>query len=79
MLAKANTILEFTGLHGHLRYQNCGAIDYVERPFMGKDTASLIFGKPSGDMMFKIFAGRDEQGQFRQEQTPALRTLAKRE
>ncbi|WP_308443452.1 heme utilization cystosolic carrier protein HutX [Deefgea tanakiae] len=68
-----------TGLHGHLRYQNCAAIYWVERPFMGKPTASLIFCNQAGAVMFKIFVGRDEQGQLRTEQIKALRALANKE
>lgn len=65
-----------TGLHGHLRYQNCAAIYWVERPFMGKPTASLIFCNQADAVMFKIFVGRDEQGQLRSEQIAALQALA---
>ena len=64
-----------TGLHGHLRHENCAAIYYLERPFMGKATASLSFCNRAGSVMFKIFAGRDESGALSAEQVAALREL----
>lgn len=65
-------------LHGHLRHQNCGAIYAVERPFMNKDTASLMFCNQNGGVMFKVFLGRDENGALRAEQIEALRAMAAR-
>jgi len=67
-----------SGLHGHLRPQHCGAIYAVERPFMPKDTASLMFCNQAGGVMFKIFVGRDEAGRLRADQLTDLRGLAYR-
>lgn len=63
------------GLHGHIRAQNCSAIYLIERPFMGKDTASLLFCNADGAAMFKIFAGREPSGALLQPQVKALRVL----
>lgn len=63
------------GAHGHLRPQNCGAIYLVERPFMGKPTASLVFLNKAGDTMLKIFAGRDDAGLLLAAQVEAMRGL----
>jgi putative heme utilization carrier protein HutX len=67
-----------TGLHGHFQHRNCAAIWRIERPFMGKDTASLWFCNRDGEVMFKIFVGRDEGGALRAEQLAALRALPAR-
>ncbi|MGL6070683.1 heme utilization cystosolic carrier protein HutX [Craterilacuibacter sp.] len=64
-----------SGLHGHLRATRCQAIYLVERPFMGRDTASLLFTNLDGGIMFKVFAGRDAEGALNQAQLDALRAL----
>lgn len=61
-----------TGLHGHLRVGNCGAIYAVERPFMGRDTASVLFINHEGGVMFKVFLGRDSRGEISASQLEAL-------
>ena len=63
------------GLHGHLRAARCQAIYLIERPFMGRDTASLLFTNLDGGIMFKVFAGRDADGALNQAQLGALRAL----
>ncbi|MFA9439338.1 heme utilization cystosolic carrier protein HutX [Uliginosibacterium sp. sgz301328] len=64
-----------SGLHGHLSYQNCGAIYFLERPFMGKATASLVFANRDGQAMFKVYAGRDESGSLLADQVNGMREL----
>lgn len=56
------------GLSGHLRAVNCRAIVFLRRPFMGLDTLSVQFFNSDGEAMFKIFVGRDESRQLRNEQ-----------
>ena len=63
------------GIHGHIYYENCAAIYLIERPFMGKSTVSLNFVNRSGGAMFKIFVGRDEVGELKQNQIEAMRAL----
>ena len=63
------------GVHGHIYYENCAAIYLLERPFMGKDTCSLNFINRNGGAMFKIFVGRDEAGELKQNQIQAMRAL----
>ncbi len=65
-----------TGLHGHLRHENCVAIYFVRRPFMKKETASLLFANASGGIMFKVFLGRDEAGELRADQIERFEALA---
>src|SRR5262245_36789715 len=67
-----------TGLHGHLRHERCASIGFVERPFMGRPSASVLFFNPEGGCMFKVFVGRDAQGVLRGEQLAAFRGLAER-
>jgi putative heme utilization carrier protein HutX len=65
-----------TGFHGHLKYERCAAIAFVERPFMGRTSNLMIFINRDGGIMFKIFVGRDEKGQLKQDQVTRFKTLA---
>ncbi|MDD0824178.1 heme anaerobic degradation radical SAM methyltransferase ChuW/HutW [Mannheimia sp. AT1] len=67
------------GIHGHLRYENCASIYLLDRPFMGKRTVALTFINRSGEAMFKVFVGRDEKGQLRENQISAMQQLMKGE
>lgn len=63
------------GLHGHLRADNCESIIFLERPFMGSHTASITFFNAAGAAMFKVFVGRDEEGQLLEDQLTRFRSL----
>jgi putative heme utilization carrier protein HutX len=45
---------------GHIRADNCQAIAFVSRPFMGRPSRSIQFFNAAGEAMFKIFVRRDE-------------------
>ena len=63
------------GVHGHLRHERCAGIAFVERPFMGRLSASALFLNTEGGIMFKVFVGRDENGQLRQDQVAKFKAL----
>ena len=65
-----------SGLHGHLKPEKCQSIYFVERPFMKRDTASILFMNQEGNAIFKIFLGRNEDGQIRPEQLAAFHEMA---
>jgi putative heme utilization carrier protein HutX len=67
-----------TGFHGHLRHERCAVIAFVERPFMGRNSASVLFVNIDGGFMFKVFVGRDEKRELLAEQLARFRTLADR-
>lgn len=71
-------LMQPKGLHGHLRHERCDAIAFVERPFMGKSSAFVAFINLDGDIMFKIFVGRDEARSLRADQLERFRSLADR-
>lgn len=71
-------LMQPKGLHGHLRHERCGAIAFVERPFMGKSSAFMAFLNVDGGIMFKVFVGRDETRALRQDQLKRLHALAER-
>ncbi|WP_145556458.1 heme utilization cystosolic carrier protein HutX [Yersinia canariae] len=64
------------GLSGHIRAQNCQAIALLERPFMGMATASVQFFNQQGDVMLKVYVGRDEHRQLRADGLAAFHQLA---
>ncbi|MEC5318183.1 heme utilization cystosolic carrier protein HutX [Brenneria populi subsp. brevivirga] len=64
------------GLSGHIRAANCRHIAFIERKFMGVDTASVVFFNAGGEAMFKIFLGRDSHRQLLTAQVDAFHRLA---
>lgn len=66
------------GLHGHLRAENCRAILFLRRPFMGSDTASVQFFNADGEAMFKVFVGRDAERRLKKDQLDRLALLEER-
>lgn len=62
-------------MHGHLRANNCKSVYLVERPFMKSQTVSIQFMNEAGEVMFKVFAGRDEKRELIAEQVEALRSI----
>ncbi len=62
-------------LHGHLRHGNCKAIYLVERLFMNLPTLSIQFANQEGRIMFKVYAGRDENRQLLADQVDAMKAL----
>jgi putative heme utilization carrier protein HutX len=66
------------GFHGHLRHERCAGLSFVERPFMGRLSASLLFFNSDGGIMFKVFVGRDEKRELKADQLAAFRALAER-
>jgi len=67
-----------TGFHGHLKYERCATIAFVERPFMGRTSNLVIFINRDGGIMFKVFVGRDEKGQLKEDQVVKFKALAGR-
>lgn len=67
-----------SGFHGHLRHERCSEIAFLERPFMGRLSASILFFNREDDIMFKIFVGRDEARNLKAQQLEQFRLLAGR-
>lgn len=60
---------------GHIRADNCTAIAFVARPFMGRQSCSIQFFNGRGEAMFKIFVRRDEKRELIAEQLASFETL----
>ena len=60
---------------GHIRAENCIAIAFVARPFMGRHSCSIQFFNGKGEAMFKIFVRRDDKRELIDEQVRAFEAL----
>jgi putative heme utilization carrier protein HutX len=67
-----------SSVSGHLRYENCRAIVFLRRPFMGTDTLSVQFLNGDGEAMFKIFVGRDAERRLKADQVERFAQLERR-
>jgi putative heme utilization carrier protein HutX len=67
-----------SGFHGHLRHERCAGLAFLERPFMGRLSASLVFFNLDGGIMFEVFVGRDENRELKQDQLAKFRALGDR-
>ena len=63
------------GFHGHLRHERCGGLAFLERPFMGKLSALIVFFNVEGGIMFKVFVGRDDKRELKADQLAKFRSL----
>jgi putative heme utilization carrier protein HutX len=63
---------------GHIRAENCRAIVFVSRPFMGRASCSIQFFNEAGEAMFKIFVSRNEARELIPEQLQKFEALRAR-
>jgi len=63
---------------GHIRAENCAAIAFVSRPFMGRPSRSIQFFNGAGEAMFKIFVRRDEKRELVADQAAKFDALRER-
>ena len=63
---------------GHIRAENCTAIAFVSRPFMGRPSRSIKFFNGAGEAMFKIFVRRDEKRELIADQVAKFDVLRER-
>lgn len=63
------------GLHGHLKLDQVAHIALLEKPFMGKESYSLLFFAQSGRCIFKVYLGRDSKRQLFPEQISRFNQL----
>jgi putative heme utilization carrier protein HutX len=63
---------------GHIRAENCTAIAFVSRPFMGRPSRSIQFFNASGEAMFKIFVRLDDKRELVADQVAKFDALRER-
>lgn len=67
-----------TGFHGHLKHERCAGLAFVERQYMGRPSAHVVFLNSDGGIMFKVFVGRDEKRDLLVDQLAKFRALRER-
>jgi putative heme utilization carrier protein HutX len=63
---------------GHLRADRCAAIYFVDRVFFGRRSCSVQFVNGEGEVMFKVFVGRDEKREMLTAQLAKYEALRER-
>lgn len=64
------------GLHGHLKLDTLRAIALISRPFRGNESHSINFFGPAGEVVFKVYLGRDKHRALIPEQVAQFSALA---
>lgn len=64
------------GLHGHLKLDGMRGIALISRPFRGSESHSINFFGPEGEVVFKVYLGRDKQRVLFPEQVRQFKALA---
>lgn len=62
---------------GHLKLDAVSSIALVDKPHRGKRSLSLVFEDDQKGVIFKIFVGRDPQGELIDTQVAAFENLVK--
>lgn len=66
---------ETPGMHGHINLQSIDHIAFQDTPRRGRPAYALVFKTRTEDVIFKIFLGRDEQGEIFAAQEARFKTL----
>ncbi|RPA51213.1 heme utilization cystosolic carrier protein HutX [Shewanella vesiculosa] len=73
-----NLITKGDGLHGHLKLDHVSAIALVSKPFRGNESHSINFFGAQGEMIFKVYLGRDKQRRLLADQVVRFNALKAR-
>lgn len=63
---------------GHFQFDQCAGIAFVQRAFMRRPSAFILFFNRKGGIMFKIAVRRNEHHMLAEDQLSAFQNLAKR-
>jgi hypothetical protein len=61
--------------HGHMLVDGLTQVAFVSKPHRGAESHSIVFLAPSGNCVFKVFLGRDQQRQLIPEQLQKFQEL----
>jgi putative heme utilization carrier protein HutX len=64
-----------TGFEGHLKLDSIDKILLQSRKHRGRESHAFVFADKAGDTVFKIFLGRDEQGNLLASQLQEFETI----
>lgn len=60
---------------GHLRADRCAAVYFIDRPFFGRRSCSVVFVNGEGEAMFKVFVGRNVERELDSAQVERFEAL----
>ncbi|MCM2679596.1 heme utilization cystosolic carrier protein HutX [Echinimonas agarilytica] len=63
------------GFEGHIRTSNIASVGFQDKPHRGVQSLALLFNDKNGDNVFKVFVGREENGELIQTQVLRFRQL----
>ena len=64
-----------TGFEGHLNLQNLTRVSFQDTPRGGKSSYAFVFENDLGEVVFKVFVGRDENGEVIAEQAAVFQQI----
>lgn len=70
-----NLITKGDGLHGHLKLDDISAIALISKPFRGTESHSINFFGSAGEVVFKVYLGRDKKRVLLPEQVTRFNAL----
>ena len=50
------------GFHGHLNLKTISRVSFQDKPHRGRESYAFVFESTSGETVFKVFLGRDDNG-----------------
>jgi putative heme utilization carrier protein HutX len=65
-------------INGHIKADRCQAVCFVDRPFFGRRSCSVQFVNGDGNIMFKVFIGRDDKRELLPDQVASFEALRAR-
>jgi putative heme utilization carrier protein HutX len=63
------------GFHGHLNLARIERVVFQTRPHRGRESYAFVFLDNKGDVIFKIFLGRDDSGELVPSQVDAFQRI----
>lgn len=64
-----------SGFEGHLNLEKVDHIAFQDKQHRGQQSYALVFNDKDNDCMFKIFVGRDTEGQLLENQVTRFKEL----
>ena len=63
------------GFQGHIRLEAVKHIEFQDRPHRGRESYAFNFMDSENQSIFKVFLGRDQQGQLLQKQVSVFKCI----
>ncbi|MDX1452658.1 MAG: heme utilization cystosolic carrier protein HutX [Oleiphilaceae bacterium] len=63
------------GFEGHIRLERIARVRFQDRPHRGRASYAFVFEDEAGASLFKVFLGRDEQGEVLADQLAAYERI----